>query len=138
MAIFQFVSPKEAKEAKRIVNTPLTVKTNASIDDVKRAINSGVRADPDASTLSILSAKLYTHSKSDNKIVYACGNKVNTKMFVAELSFTQEGEQVTSNFRILSHYEQKGTVIQIDFLNQLRRDVRSALMTFSSSNIVSE
>lgn len=138
MALFQFVSPREGRELKRIVKTPLTVQNRATISDVKKALDSRVRGAPDASGLSMISAKLYTRQKSDNSIIYACGNKVNPKMFVAQLSFSKDGDLLTSSLSFLSHFEQNGTVIQGDLLHQLREDVRTVLTSFPDYKVISE
>ena len=53
MAFFQFVSPKEGKEGKRIVKTPLTIQTKASMLDIRKSLDSRVRVDADASSIAI-------------------------------------------------------------------------------------
>lgn len=138
MSLFQFVSPKEAKEAKRIVKTPLTVQANASVSEIYQAIFSHVNVASDNSSLTLLNPIVYIRSKSSDSVTYGCGNKVNPKMFVAELSLSQDGEQATAVFKVISHFEQSGTVIQSDLLMQLRKDIRKALTSFSSSTVISE
>lgn len=138
MPLFQFVSPKEVKEGKHIVKTPLIIETEVSISDINQAIASYVKVSSDKSSLGIISPKLYIHSKTENKIIYACGNKVNPKMFVAELSLSENQGKITGVFKILSHYVQKDVVVQMDLMKQLRNEVKSAFASFDSTVIVNE
>ncbi len=138
MPFFEFLSPKEVKEGNHIVKTPLTVRANASIGDINRAIESHVNVSSDKSSLNLILYKLYIQSKTENTIIYACGNKLEPELFVTELFFSQNEDKVTANFKILSHYQQGDAVSQFGLMKQLRNEIKSAFLSFDSSVILSE
>lgn len=138
MPLFQFVSPKEVKEGKHIIKTPVIVKTSASLSDIKDAIESHVTADTDTTNFHIINPKVYIFSRNENRITYACGNKLSRKIFVAIVAFEEKEEVTTGVFQMISHMEQSGAVVQLELLRKLRNEVRKAFASVDPSAIITD
>lgn len=138
MPLFSFVSPKEEKYGKFMVATPLSIQTSSSVEGIKQALCNHVTALPDRSELKAINAMTYIVSQTENQILYACGNKVNPKMFIAELTLKNNDSKTSGMFKILSHFEQNKVVVQIELMKKLRDEVRAAVISVDSSAIISE
>ena len=138
MPLFQFVSPKEVKEGKYIAKTPVTIRTSATIDAVKQALNSHVTAAPDKSELNVLNGMVYIVSQTEQHIVYACGNKLVPQIFVAEVVLSRNGDTTTGIFKVIRYLEQSGAVKGMDLMKPLRNEVCAAFRSVDPSAQITE
>ena len=125
----------EHTEGMELVKKIITFQTEKNVSDFMNEISLHVTA---LETAPAVLAKIYLLSKTEDRIIFALGNKINPKIFSFIIIFESDGIVTTGTFKTLNWTEYDGIVGAQDSIKKLIREVKESFTAIDTSAKITE
>lgn len=113
----------EYADGEKLVKETLTFECSASLLNIKNELTAHIATEE---VIPAIKGVLYKLSESPTQIMYAYGNKLNTQMFTASLSLSNNGTTTHGVFEFRKWQISDGMIPQREIMSQLRDHVYAA------------
>lgn len=130
--INKLMSKEQIKETQYMASTAIRVETPASFEAVMNALDSHVVTASDKSSFSFVN---YITSRTDDRLMYACGNKLSLKVFEASVNLSKTGDKTVGIFKVIRYFHKDGVANRLDDMRDLRNQVKAAFESLDSARV---